>query len=318
MENNKSKDNLFSEDRQSNGVLYLAFGYEYLIQAINSLRSLRENHPNIPVKLLTNLPVNRSLKAGPFESCSFFDDIEIIDDENKNNRRYKTSLYDYSPYDRTLYLDVDTIVQDEITTGFRYLDAFDVALKPILIPIDHVYEYGDPHIPGLQGNEFAQWNAGVMFFKNNKDSEQLFQLWNKKYKEFNYGMDQFSLSNSIYNSDIRTYPLSLPWNAGGKTLDNPSISEDDVKIYHYQIHGEYEIVKTLLQLEQEIGDEVLKVEDTSQYRDEFKQKYRPLKREYKIESIKNEILDTFPFSIILGNRIIKHSLKKPYKYLIKS
>ena len=38
-------------------ILYVAFGYTYLVQAINSVRTLRKSGTDASVKLITNLPV---------------------------------------------------------------------------------------------------------------------------------------------------------------------------------------------------------------------------------------------------------------------
>lgn len=310
-------DNISSlNDEENIGVVYLAFGYEYLIQATNSLRSLRKTNPDIPATLVTNLPVNDSIPSFEYK---FFDKIVEIDADNDENRYYKTQIYNYSTYDKTLYLDTDTKIVGDIRQGFRTLDGFDISLRPFVEPVPQIKDWGNVQVPGFETHEFAHWNSGVIFFKRNKKVEGFFTMWNKTYDEFECDKDQVALANTMYNTDVCIHPLKLWWNAGRITMKTHNMSFDDLRIFHYQM--ELQLIRELRQLEQKIGKDILKG-DTGISRSEFQNAYSDqsyIRKNYAtktdIKRYGSKIINTFPFSVILGNKYSKSILRSGFNKL---
>jgi hypothetical protein len=224
------------------GVIYLAFGYEYVVQAIQSACSLKSIHPELSITIATNIP----LKQGIPSSISYnntvigtklFDEVVYIKDTDGSNRNYKTSINTYSPYKKTLFLDSDTIIKDEIISGFKIFDYADLAAlyRPTASgPMVDSWT-GEIHVEGLDIDTISSFYSGVIFF-NTDTTENFFDKWNEKYKLFGYKFDQFSFTHSIITSDIKFLPIPAAWNAmdghinSYEKFDNNYDYKDNIKI----------------------------------------------------------------------------------------
>jgi hypothetical protein len=92
------------------GILLIALGNEYYGKlAYNLILSIRKNS-NIPITIYANGNALNYLN----ENISTFDIVELPKEYYNNNKvslcNIKTSLNVLSPYDKTLYLDVDSII----------------------------------------------------------------------------------------------------------------------------------------------------------------------------------------------------------------
>lgn len=116
-----------TEMGESSGALYVAFGAPYLLQALHSIATLRRHNPELPVIVLCNTappdPIPPAL--GP-SFCTF----RQIDAPNAQNREFKSSVHQHSPFVRTLFLDFDTEIKDNLAQGFAFLNHADIAIRP--------------------------------------------------------------------------------------------------------------------------------------------------------------------------------------------
>jgi len=214
----------------SKGVVFVAFGYKYLMMTAHSAVSVKQTNPDLDVAVLTNLKLNRDFL---WHDRKLFDHVVHFDLENKDNRLIKTNLYEHSPFDRSLFLDCDTEVVDDVSVGFKYLDRFDLAFRPHDYPVSYKDDY-QINI-GIPTKDFSHWNSGVFFFKKNEKTKAFFKTWHEAHKKFGYSMDQPSLVYAIYNNDVRVLPLNLTWNIGQpllKTADR-RIAEN-LRVLHYR------------------------------------------------------------------------------------
>src|ERR1035437_3796076 len=85
----------------SRGVLYMKWGTKVDTAFQRSLASLRKFHPDLPVQV-AEMPPNATLLE-------------------------KARILDVSPFEETLYLDVDTIVMDRLDFGFEKAAKFGLA-----------------------------------------------------------------------------------------------------------------------------------------------------------------------------------------------
>lgn len=99
----------------SQGVIYLACGPGYLDQAIFSVNSLKANMPTVNVTLFTDQEADDPL----------FDQILPMEHDPQRRFKSKTSVMGMSPYDRTLFLDCDTVVLGDLSDLFTCLEIFD-------------------------------------------------------------------------------------------------------------------------------------------------------------------------------------------------
>lgn len=149
------------------GVLYACTGVKLLEEAIISAKSVRNYNSFIEIVIYT-------------------DNIEIAENSGVFNRVYKISkpthsnqdkiwpLYE-SPFDQTLFLDSDTKVLDNIENMFDLLSKYDIAIAhaPIRVgPVDYAEVREIPNI-------FTEFNTGVILYRKNERTIQLFKNWEK-------------------------------------------------------------------------------------------------------------------------------------------
>lgn len=268
-----------TDNKSGTGVIYVAFGYEYLVMALNSFKSLKTQHNNLPVTLVTNIPIKNNPSneiknmLNITKEDDIFDKIHLIDDKNENNRLYKTNVFEFSPYKNTLFLDVDTEIKSSIRQGFKFLDYFDVAFVFAPYPITTMKNNweGDVHLEEIELKNACRWNSGVFFFDDSESTKEFFDHWNNAYKLFGYNADQFSLVHSAYKSPIRIMSLDLSWNANKTTMQFNESIVSHLKIHHYSNQ-----LWELRSFENDIGREILDIDNKSKkndLRNNFQKKY---------------------------------------------
>ncbi len=178
-----------TNNKYSQGFLYVATGNKYLAEAVRSARSLRESNPGIRVCILTNLDPPAGLFDDvlilPNPACGFADKLEMV----------------RSPYERTVFLDTDTLIVGDIRELFRLLDGHDLAAKLEVYP---GWDYSFPEVP----HPFIEHNTGLIDFRKNPQVEQFFADWKAEYHRLaasstRYDTDQPSFRRALYRSSLR-------------------------------------------------------------------------------------------------------------------
>ncbi|MEO6054679.1 MAG: hypothetical protein ABIP97_11755 [Chthoniobacterales bacterium] len=183
----------------SKGILYVATGERYVAEAMQSARSAKRQMPDIPICLFTD--------KRP-ASTDAFDEIRIIENPRHFFADKVQPMLD-SPYERTLFLDTDTLVCHSVEDVFQLLDRFDVAIAHA--PMRHDRAYPTP-------NCFVEMNSGVIAYHKNAAVEQMFRCWIEIYeKELKASAqpeigDQVHLRQAIYESAVSLYILPPEYN----------------------------------------------------------------------------------------------------------
>ena len=181
----------------SMGVVYIATGEKYVRATVKSAESVKKYCNNLNVHLFTDL--------GEF-SHDCIDGITIID---QPHRRSKVDYLFKTPFERTLYLDSDTRVVDDITDIFKLLDNFDIALA-------HAHLRNHPATLAQWKSEipysFPQLNGGVILFRMNMKVESLLKQWHEAYHTAGFKKDQTTLRELIWRSDLRLTILPPEYN----------------------------------------------------------------------------------------------------------
>jgi hypothetical protein len=156
-----------------------------------SLASLKAFHPELPVHVV-ELP----------ETANLLD---------------KAEMFDRSPFEETLFLDVDTVVLDRLDFGFAKAAQFGIACCICECP--WARRYG-----GLRG-DVVEYNTGVIFF--NRWMTKLFEAWKTNAKKLDSSInfrgpnaqlvkmpfnDQGGFAQAIEELAICPYILPLNWN----------------------------------------------------------------------------------------------------------
>lgn len=182
---------------QELGVVYAATGERCRREAIRSATSLKRHNPSLPVTLFSDAVLDEPCfdEVRQLEECSFsyIDKIAPLAD---------------SPYERTLFLDSDTFICDNVGELFPLLDRFQLAAA------HDTWRLGEA-IDDCPAS-FFEFNTGVLLYRNEPAVRQLIEDWKATYlnqlakgKDCN---DQSSFRSVIYQSELDLYVLGAEYN----------------------------------------------------------------------------------------------------------
>lgn len=181
-----------TNDPGSRGCVYIATGREYIDEAFRALSSLREQMPDVAVCCFTDDPEYAAQK---------FPHVERIEQPYRNFLE-KIPPLSRTPYERTIFLDTDTVITGNISDLFDLLDRFDIAAAP------------DAFSAKAEGcpDCFQHLNTGVIVYRRTPAVLDFFARW---FSEFQAEVatradkphDQMSFQRLLYHSDLRLYIL---------------------------------------------------------------------------------------------------------------
>lgn len=201
----------------SEGVLYIATNEQYVREVFRSAETLKE-HTDLHCTLITDEPLDH-------------DCIDLkIHGENPPDRPdgyYKLNHIHRSPYERTLYLDTDTYVRDDISELFDILDTFDLAVTQA--PIRNTDRV--PDIPAW----FPEYNCGVMLFRTDDTGLDFFRAWRENYDAMGFDQDQPSFRRTLFDAEeIRYFTMLREYNVRFW----PGYVDEHVKIVHTHLDND--------------------------------------------------------------------------------
>ena len=126
---------------KSRGVIYSATtNAAYLEAALISALALRQNDPEIPITLISDLPLLEAFSLDEFQISPRL--IQSTENAAFFSRSIKTRLNSFSPYQETLFLDADILPIGAISGLWEYLAESDLAMVLDRLPTvglcDHV------------------------------------------------------------------------------------------------------------------------------------------------------------------------------------
>ena len=194
------------------GYVYAVCGAEsFLREAVTAATSLKRVDDEAHVTLITTPSM-----AGDGRAADPFDHVVKVGDETIDGRDvdWQTGLsfkaatiYEHSPYERTLFLDSDTYFVDNCRPLFRLLDYYELCLPK-------TGEYGNPYRKG--GREvfgYSSYNSGVILFRKSASTETLFTEWWEAFETGDFWGDQRALTYVLLESDVTPYVLPNNLNA---------------------------------------------------------------------------------------------------------
>ena len=191
----------------SRGVVYIATGKNFIKEIKISAESLKRHNPDLHVTAF----VDSSLES------EFVDDVKII---SANHIRPKVDFIDQTPYDETIFLDTDTIIDYSIMDMFDLLANFDFGITHCIARKRKKYSNLMPEYRDIP-YAFSECNTGVFVFKNNKVVQELFKKWKRNfYKYYNVcPWDQASFRISFWQScleGLKSYIFPVEYNIRSK------------------------------------------------------------------------------------------------------
>jgi hypothetical protein len=172
----------------SQGFVYVATGERYTKEVLLSVTSLKRVMPDARVCVFTD----RKLASPHF-------DEQVLLDEPHFSFADKIQM-GRSPFERTIFLDTDTYVCDDVRDMFGLLDTHDIAVKHDHFPGWYYTLPGVPH-------SFVESNTGVIVFRQSERLQQFFRKWREHYFELlrsaRIETDQPSFRQALFHSDLR-------------------------------------------------------------------------------------------------------------------
>lgn len=197
----------------TDGVIYIATGAEFVEQALVSAQSVRQFMPGLGITLFTDQPVQSAL----------VDAVIPIAPTDQRFHMQKVEHISYTPYRRTLFLDVDTYVCADLSDLFTLLDHFDIALAHAPLRVSDKI----PRVPA----SFPEFNTGVILFNNTLAVKAVFEKWLALYEHYSayFVIDQPALREALYYSRLRIATLTPEYNC---RFQASGFVCGDVKILH--------------------------------------------------------------------------------------
>lgn len=183
--------------KDSRGVLYIVTGAQYTQAAIHSARLVARTNPGLAIAIFTDQEI---------QEPGLFSHVRKIE---AHESRRKHEFVHLTPFERTLYMDSDTIVTTALGDLFQLLDKYDVAAAHVRRR-DSMFRLRSfkADVP----RSFPQVNCGVMLYRMNERMEALFARWREIYNEGGFRRDQIPFREALWHSDARLYVLPPEYN----------------------------------------------------------------------------------------------------------
>lgn len=177
------------------GILSIYWGDESKLPIERLKASVKKFHPELPHEIIK---------------------LDAPSDDFASLNR-KAAMFDLSPFDETLFLDLDTVVLSRLDFGFEKARQFGIALAICESPWGRRY-------PKIFTGDELEYNTGVIFFT--KQSKILFDKWKELASTVDSSMtgvhdgkaytmpanDQGSFALAIEQTGFNPFTLPLNWN----------------------------------------------------------------------------------------------------------
>lgn len=178
-----------------NGIIYCVTGNKLFLEELRiSIKSLQKFNKNISISLFTEDKFLTEINDNKFKS------IHLIE---KPDYSFSDKIFSLrnTPYKKTLYLDCDTVIWDDISELFILLDKFEIVLAYIPFKNRRINSTKPP-----------KFNGGVIGFRNTKNTKKMLETWDKNYKISKDYDDQVTLRDTILSSSVTYFVLPSEYN----------------------------------------------------------------------------------------------------------
>ncbi|TPW29760.1 hypothetical protein FJU08_13205 [Martelella alba] len=187
------------------GVIYVATGNDYRDLARQSAITLKAHNPGLPVDLFTDDLARADRQI--------FDAVHKVP---KNHDRAKLECLPLSRFDRTLYLDCDTLILRSFGDLFALADRFDLSLAHDVRRRSELVRQG---LEEVTPYAFPQLNSGVMVYRKSAVMLAFFAEWARRYHAHpEIGRDQVFLKDMLWSSGLSFYVLPPEFNLRRVTM----------------------------------------------------------------------------------------------------
>jgi hypothetical protein len=187
------------------GVIYYTFGNDFPNDLMASVNSVRKYNKGLPIAWVTETPNHKNKDVF---------DIVIPSQSKKTHGWHKrTESLLLTPFDNTLHLDSDTIINGDLSYGFNKSETFDISLchAPAYYGGSFIKSTSNNSLQPLNSEQIV-YNAGVIFYRKCDKIWDLLNKWITYNDICKTGQDQGGLSNAIEYLNINPFILSKSWN----------------------------------------------------------------------------------------------------------
>jgi hypothetical protein len=177
-------------------VLYIATGAAHVAAAAASAASVRAANPGLAIAIFTDRP----------DGAAGFDRVEPIE---APHIRSKVDYLARTPFRETLYLDTDTRVLGDLSDLFDMLGRFDLAIaQRAYVRATRSRAVWRHVVPAA----FPEHNSGVMLYRSSPAALGFLEAWRAAYREAGFKVDQITLRELLWASDLRYAVLPARYN----------------------------------------------------------------------------------------------------------
>ncbi|MCS4177386.1 hypothetical protein GGP96_002111 [Salinibacter ruber] len=172
--------------------------------------------PDMPIAIATDKSPN-------------FDFDKVITIENPEHS-FLDQIYHMtkSPFERSIYLDTDIYMVDEVSSLFNLLRKYDLAAA-------YNHNRCACKVKGVP-DSFPEYNTGVIVYKNNNKLKNFTQEWQKIFSKLssaeNLRQNQPSFRKALYESSLRLATLTTEYNC---MVRYPGHIRNDPKLLHSRL-----------------------------------------------------------------------------------
>lgn len=202
----------------TDGVFYVT-DESYLAEAARSAASVKQHSSSLQMGVATDATTVPDV----------FDHHHSISIESWDWDLRIRALRD-SPFEKTLYLDTDTYVTEDLSMLFDLLDTFDIAAAHAPVRrVEKASNCGGSSPP----DSFPEYNCGVLLYDKSPAVDELLSTWEDRYLKYAETVptvhDQPAFRDAVYESEVRIATLPPEYNC---RLPFHGYASDDVKIVH--------------------------------------------------------------------------------------
>jgi len=199
----ETKIDSVADQTTSQGVLYIATGAAFCRAALEAARSVREHSPELGVHIFCDQTGAEILRPEVERLSLTLGSIE------NPHRRSKVDYLGQTPFERTLYLDVDTRICAPVNEVFELFERFDIALT-------HAHRRNHPNTRQFWKREFSpafpHFNGGVIGYRRTPAMLAFLEQWRVSFHSAGFGKDQVTLRELLWESELHIATLPPEYN----------------------------------------------------------------------------------------------------------
>lgn len=202
----------------TSGVIYMTWGANAIQGADISMSTLWQYAPGTPVFVVGDAKAEEHY-AHKHGVTFYRIDVDPFRGNGAHSfmaGRIKPLLAELSPFERSLYVDADTVFQSSPEPAFKLLDRWD-----FIVAETETRSLIDTVAGPSESRDTAEWlgtphilyhNSGMLFWRKNKATSRLFDLWSEEWQRFQNWDEQVALLRALLRSDVLFLNVPFTWN----------------------------------------------------------------------------------------------------------